>query len=363
MAQAVRGSSRGGTNWLGILGTIAGIAVSLAVPFIAPAVASSIFGASIMASLGGFGGILATAGTGAVLGGIGAAITGGDWKTGAIFGGLGAGAVQGFGGLASGAGSLFGGGAAAGLNTAGAAAPGAVASATGAGLAAPTLTASGSAFAGGAGSAAGLGAAATGAAPVAALGAFQMPWDKLFNAALGQGATALGAGLGEYLPPSEEALARQAALDKSLQTQEETYKLAMKGAADIDPHYFAQTAANGARLRAAGAMQEGERATAGLSGVNDPSRQMAENRRSIVAASGAAGQAYNDSYLTALQAKQGQQMTAAGLKPDYGAYARDVAAYGVDAEKDDRAEEWGGWLAPFFGAFAKTNTSQQAGTG
>jgi hypothetical protein len=90
----------------GGLGKVLGIALAIAVPFVAPMLASAVFGASVMA--GAVTGTLATAATGAVLGGIGSSLTGGDWKRGALFGGLGAGFTQGMGGFGSTNNPLFG---------------------------------------------------------------------------------------------------------------------------------------------------------------------------------------------------------------------------------------------------------------
>lgn len=344
-------------NKFGILGTLAGIAVSIAVPFISPAIAGAIFGSSIMASLGGVGGLLATAGTGALLGAAGAALTGNDWAQGALFGGLGAGAVQGIGGFASSAAPLFGA-----ATTGASAVPSAgLAGIFGGGAtAAPAVAGAAQAgLSGAAGSiAGGLGASAAPAA--AGLGAFQMPWDKLLNAGIASAPSLLGASISEMLPPSEEALALQQQAQNALNGQETEYKMAIKGYNDIDPHYFAQTASNAARLRTAQMSKEGQRAA--YAGLNDPARNQAENRRTAVEASSAAGQAYNDSYLTALEAKRGQASMAAGLRPNYGDYAKYISEYGPDAERRRRSEEFSGWLAPFASAFAKSNTVSQAGT-
>ena len=344
--------SKGG-NPFGLLGSLAGIAVAIAVPFVSPAIAGAIFGPSVMAALGGWGGILATAGTGAVLGGIGAAVTGNDWRTGALLGGLGGGVAQGFGGLAGGAG-LFGAG------TASALAPGAASTTAGLTAAAPSAIApiTGVATAGGA-----LGSGlAAGAAPAAVggLGAFQMPWDKLFNAGLGAAPTLLGSALGEYLPPSEEAQAQDEAMQKAQEADDKTYKLALREYNSIDPDYFAQTAANSARLRSAMMTKEGMN-TAYNAGLADPSRVAAEARRNSVAASTTSGQAYNDAYLTALEAKRGQASVVAGLRPS-GNIAKYLTEYGSAAERKKRAEELAGLFAPFSSAFLKTNTAAQAGT-
>lgn len=82
IAAAIRGESEmgGGGN---IFKSILSIAVSVAVPFLAPHVASAIFGTSS---------IIASAFTGAAMGAIGAKLTGGDWRQGALFGGIGGGA-------------------------------------------------------------------------------------------------------------------------------------------------------------------------------------------------------------------------------------------------------------------------------
>ena len=104
IAAAIRGESEMGGG--GGLGKVLGIALAIAVPFVAPYVASAVFGASVMA--GAVSGTLAAAATGAVLGGAGAALTGGDWKKGALFGGLGSGFTQGMGGFGSTNNPVFG---------------------------------------------------------------------------------------------------------------------------------------------------------------------------------------------------------------------------------------------------------------
>lgn len=98
---AALAEARGDTEWGGGggIGKVLGVVVAIAVPFVAPAVASAIgLGSSILAS----------AATGAVLGGLGAAATGGDWRMGALTGGLGAGLVQYGGGFGSTNNPLFG---------------------------------------------------------------------------------------------------------------------------------------------------------------------------------------------------------------------------------------------------------------
>ena len=90
----------------GGLGAVLGIAIAIAVPFIAPAVAGAVFGSSVMA--GAISGTLASAATGAVLGGLGAKLTGGDWRQGMLMGGIGGGLTQGMGGFGSTNNPLFG---------------------------------------------------------------------------------------------------------------------------------------------------------------------------------------------------------------------------------------------------------------
>lgn len=346
----------------GALGTIAGIAVSIAVPFVAPAVAGAIFGTSIMASLGGFGGILATAGTGAVLGGVGAALTGNDWATGALFGGLGAGAVQGFGGFGStnaplfgapvtGAGAAYSGGL---LNMG--APPGVAApvAAPAAGLS--TAASSATSMVPGLGATSTLGAAA---GPQAGLGAFEVPWDKLTNAAL-QAAPAALSGLGaELMPPSEEALAAEASAAESLRQQGEVYNTAVNDARNINPEYYAQNAANAARIRVATAAAEGARTP----GLFDPGRAAAETRRAAVTASGASGTAYSNAYLEALGAQRGAMASTSALRPDMQGNSDYLASYGVDAEREKRAEEMAKWMTPFSMAFTNSTNDAQVQAG
>jgi len=75
----------------GGLGAVLGAVVAIAVPFVAPFVAESLFATSAMSA---FAATATTAATGAVLGGLGAAATGGDWRMGALTGGIGSGAMQ-----------------------------------------------------------------------------------------------------------------------------------------------------------------------------------------------------------------------------------------------------------------------------
>lgn len=352
------------------LSVIAGIAVSVAVPFVAPALAGAIFGSSVMAGSLGW---LAAGGTGALLGAAGAALTGNDPLTGALFGGLGAGAVQGLGAFGSTANPLFGGaitGANATASTPGlvgqffpAAGPAAVPAAS-AGLAPAAISAAPAAS--GVGALGGTAGGATGAlgasaAPAAAgLGAFQMPWDKLTNAAIASSPALIGASLGALMPPSDAAQNAENAANQNLHQQEQLYSEASRQLANINPEYYAQNAANAARLRTATAAQEGTRAA--YLGSSDPARLASENRKTSVAATGAAGQAYNDAYLTALDAQRGQTQVVAGLRPNYSDYASYLANYGVDAEQRQRAKDYAGYLSPFASAFLKTNTSNQAGT-
>lgn len=80
---AIRGESEMGGGG-GLLKTIVGIAVAIAIPIVAPQIATAL-GAS--AAWGG----LASVGVGAVLGGVTTAAMGGDWRQGALFGGIGGG--------------------------------------------------------------------------------------------------------------------------------------------------------------------------------------------------------------------------------------------------------------------------------
>lgn len=83
----------------GGLGAVLSVAVAIAVPFAAPAIASAIgLGTSVLAS----------AATGAVLGGLGASLTGGNFWQGALMGGIGGGLVQWGGGFGSTNNPLFG---------------------------------------------------------------------------------------------------------------------------------------------------------------------------------------------------------------------------------------------------------------
>lgn len=83
IAAAIRGESEMGGGG-GLLKTLVSVAIAIAIPIVAPQIATAL-GAS--AAWGG----LASAGVGAVLGGVTTAAMGGDWKTGALMGGIGGG--------------------------------------------------------------------------------------------------------------------------------------------------------------------------------------------------------------------------------------------------------------------------------
>jgi hypothetical protein len=94
-------------------------------------------------------------------------------------------------------------------------------------------------------------------------------------------------------------------------------------------------------------------------GLYDPARYASDNRKAAVAGVQAAGTAYNDSYLTALEAQRGATYNAQMMKPNYQAYSEYLSQYGVDAEREKRAEEMSKFLTPFAQSFAKTTNTQQ----
>lgn len=345
---------KGGGN---ILGAIAGIAVSVAVPFLAPTVAGAIFGASAMAGLSG---AILSGGVGAAMGAAGAYLTGNDPLLGALTGGLGAGAVQGFGafGAVTGAGStsfLAPSGVGTGLVNFGQAAPG-VAGAT---LTTPTgaaISATQQAAIGGLGAPA---AAAPAAGGFMGLGAPQTA--ALGNAALAAAPQLIGVLGSELLPPSDQALATEKAINQNYDQQQELYTQAMNTAQNISPELMAQNLAGQAQLQMAQKMAEGD--SVGVQGSYDPTRAEAGLRRDLVAGSTMRGTGYIQGMLAGTEAQADATVRAAGLRPSYSDYLTSLANYGVDAERKKRAEELSGFASPFFGAFAKAKTNDQVQAG
>lgn len=339
------------------LTAIAGIAVSIAVPFLAPTVAGAIFGASAMAGLSG---AILAGGVGAALGAAGAYLTGNDPLLGALTGGLGAGAVQGFGAFGSVAGTgstsfLAPGGVGTGLVNFGQAVPGAVA--PGAMLTTPTgaaISATQQA------AISGLGAPAAGViAPAAGgfmgLGATEA--TALGNAAIMAAPQAIGMLGSEFLPPSDQALATEAALKQQFGQQQDLYTQAMNTAQNISPELMAQNLAGQAQLQSAQVLAEGD--SAGVQGGYDPAREEARQRKQAVAGSTMRGTGYMQGMLAGTEAQTDATVRAAGLRPGYADYLTALSNFGTDAERKRRAAELSGFAEPFAGAFVKAKPTDQ----
>jgi hypothetical protein len=349
---------KGGGSTLSI---IAGVAVSIAVPFLAPTVAGAIFGASAMAGLGG---AILAGGVGAAMGAAGAYLTGNDPLMGALTGGLGAGAIQGLGmfgavqggqGLFGGVGGgLMGGSAAttagtAGMNSVGAGATfGQVgqlaggATATELGLGAATLGAP----------AAGSAAAAPG---FMGLGATQT--QMLTNAALGAAPMALGSLGAELLGPSDQALENEQMFQEQYEQQMGLYDTAMASANNISPELMAQNLAGQAQLRTAQLIAEGDPG-ATREGY-DPARVAGLQRRAVVDGSTMAGTGYMQGMMAGQQMKDQAISSAARMFPDYASYLDGLSNYGVDAERKKRAEGISDMATPFFNALTSSTNSSQ----
>lgn len=339
------------------LTAIAGIAVSIAVPFLAPTVAGAIFGASAMASVGG---AILAGGVGAALGAAGAYLTGNDPLLGALTGGLGAGAVQGFGafGAVTGAGNtsfLAPGGVGNGLVNFGQTVPGVTA--PGAMLTAPTgapISAAQQA------AISGLGAPAAGVTAPAAggfmgLGATEA--TALGNAAIMAAPQAIGMLGSEFLPPSDQALATEAALKQQFGQQQDLYTQAMNTARNISPDLMAQNLAGQAQLQSAQVLAEGD--SAGVQGSYDPAREEARQRKQAVAGSTMRGTGYMQGMLAGTEAQTDATVRAAGLRPGYADYLTALSNFGTDAERKRRAAELSGFAEPFAGAFVKAKPTDQ----
>lgn len=335
------------------LTAIAGIAVSVAVPFLAPTVAGAIFGGTAMASVGG---AILAGGVGAALGAAGAYLTGNDPLLGALTGGLGAGAVQGFGafGAVTGAGStsfLAPGGVGTGLVNLGQAVPGVTTpgiagvapGAIGAGTSAPSYTA------------ATLGAPAGAPAAGGFMGLGAAETVALTNAALDAAPQAIGMLGSEFLPPSDQALATEAALNKQFGEQQDLYMQAMNNARNISPDLMAQNLAGQAQLQSAQVLAEGgQGGYDGVQGSYDPAREEARQRKQAVAGSTMRGTGYMQGMLAGTAAQADATVKAAGLRPGYADYLQNLSDFGTSAERKKRAEDLSGFASPFFGAFQRT---------
>lgn len=163
------------------------------------------------------------------------------------------------------------------------------------------------------------------------------------------------------MPASAEATAADAQAKQVLEGQQTEYEAALRQIKAIDPDYFAQNAANAAKLRVASATAEGVRSTGG--GLNDPARMAAENRRNAVASVNSSGQAYNDAYVNALGRQYEATSRAGLLRPNYSDYYKTLDEFGTSAEERKRAEEIAKLAGPFATAFAPSANPASNGIG
>lgn len=355
------------------LTAIAGIAVSIAVPFLAPTVAGAIFGTSVMS---GVTGAILAGGVGAAMGAAGAYLTGNDPLMGAITGGLGAGAIQGmnlgaFGAVTPGGAGAFGaplttqglvnlGGMVPGLAAPGAATGTAAMNAIGPGA---TLGQLGQLTSGATATqlgttAATLGAPAVAGAAAPALGGMTTAQGvNLTNAAIGAAPQLLGMAAGELLPPSEEALAADAALKAQYDQQQQLYDMAVANATNISPELMAQNLANQAQLKTAQLIAEGDVINA--SDMADPNRQAGLQRRALVSGSQMSGTGYMQGMMEGQGMKDEALARASMMRPDWASYAQGLSEYGSEAERKRNAQMLTGLAQPFANAFTQTATGQQ----
>lgn len=372
--------SRHGTEFKGggnALTAIAGIAVSIAVPFLAPTVAGAIFGTSVM---GGVTGAILAGGVGAAMGAAGAYLTGNDPLLGAVTGGLGAGAVQGLSGLGmfgsvaqNGASGVFG----APLTTTGlvnlggmvpglAGAPAATGTMAMNSIGAPTSFAQLGQLTAGATpaqlgtTAASLAAPAVPGAAAPALGGVAAGTAQqvaLTNAAIGATPQLLGMVAGDLIPPSEASLAADEALKAQYEQQQQLYDMAVANATNISPELMAQNLANQAQLKTAQLIAEGDVVNA--SDMADPNRQAGLQRRALVSGSQMSGTGYMQGMMEGQGMKDEALARASMMQPDWASYAQNLSDYGSAAERKRNTEMLTGLAQPFANAFTTaTNTSQ-----
>jgi hypothetical protein len=174
----------------------------------------------------------------------------------------------------------------------------------------------------------------------------------LTNAALDAAPQAIGMLGSEFLPPSDQALATEAALNKQFGEQQDLYTQAMNTARNISPDLMAQNLAGQAQLQSAQILAEGD--SAGTQGGYDPAREESRQRKQAVAGSTMRGTGYMQGMLAGTQAQTDATVRAAGLRPGYTDYLSNLADFGTGAERKKRAEDLSGFASPFFGAFQRT---------
>ena len=335
------GEYKGMKSWLGLA---VGAIVSIAIPFVAPAI-GTMFGAGFFASTAGQ--ALIGAGLGALGGAASSAISGGDALTGALYGGA-------AGALGAGGRAFFGG---AGLTTA--AAPGAAAGAgTGAGL---TSTGIETAQLG----AGGLGGTPTNIAAglnTGATGTFSS--GAVSDAFLKMGTQAAATALTQLTTPDQEKYleAMKAELESAgainqadYQRKLALYQTLVDDAMNRDPTTFARFAEANAMQRAAVAGREMEREASMRHGEDS---QQAQNRQRQAALTGSqeASTAYATGLVKGFDYRDAGLQTAASSSPTF-SNAGTVAGLGSlyqlqDAANQRTAEGYGALFEPLTYAFA-----------
>jgi len=295
------------------LAVVAGIALAIAVPFIAAPVAGFIFqGTALAAGAGTFGatigGALAGAGLGAVSGALTAYGTGQNVLMGAALGGLGGGIGGGFAGYAGG--TLGAAGSAAGTaGTAGTAGATEVAALGGGQYAVPTSASIGGAapatVAGQVGMPTGM-AAAAGTSVASGIG------SKLLNAAIQAAPGAIGtvvAGLSDAdaAQAQAELQAEMARLQQSdmaaYQKARELYDTLVATYGQIDPTALAQSAEADVQRRVAQQSSENLRNIEMSGGASGKQYKEAEERRLQIEGAGMGSTAYGNEYWRSFGAK------------------------------------------------------------
>lgn len=336
-AETMFGGGKG--KWGMILGAVAAIAV----PFLAAPIAGALFGgASVIGSA------IVGAGLGAVAGGAGAALTGGNIMQGALFGAAGGGIGSGIGAAAGGAGWLAGGAGAAG------AVPGAVGTGlnVGAGLSAGT-----------AGTAATTAATAAGgaAAGTVTVGGQATLMSKLTQSLLGQAPQMIGQVVASMsAPDSAQYLSQLEQEMETMRDQDAAGYAARKAifdqvyneARNRDPR-FEQMMAE-AKVKRNSAQQYAQRMDAlGMTDQSDASKTAEARKFSVtqpLEQFAAGAQAYGQGEA----ARRAGLQTAAGLYPETprGAAASSYGMYKIAQEESDRiaggaSQMAAGLLAPF----------------
>lgn len=343
---------------------IAGIALSIAVPFIAPAVAGFVFAGSALAT-GAIGAAIAGAGMGAAAGALTAYGTGQNVLMGAALGGLGGGLGGGLAGYSASGGAFLG---AAGGEVAGAAGTGLSSSAANVGgvMVEPTSAAIGGAATstvpGQVGMPTGLAAAGTAAAPMS--GMTQRLLEASLKAAPGAiGSIVSGLSGGDAAAYAQELQAEMKRVQNSdinaYNQAKLVYDQLYARVQQLDPVMAAQLAEADVQSRTATAVNEAARATPRGASSADYN-VAAETRRAVVEGAGQGSTAYTNAYYTADNAKTQGLASLAGATPTYSSRSADYL-YKQQAAAEGRqaglAGDVSSFLTPYALALAPKDTT------